>query len=524
MTDATFRTWHLTALALTIAIFLFATRSQEQRPDALGHLIAIREGQHLFHPHHLLYNPIVYVAQTLWPGTDLLAIAQLHNIFWAVLLLAALFLIFQSFLSAALALSWTGFLLFSAGFWVCTTQAESYIPAISLLCIITAILFLRPDWVQTRTGAAVIVSLFALSALYHQAFSIFCFPLAYALIAQLGWAYIGLIFGSGLIALLVYLSVYASITTQEIGIAGFLAFVFKYATIPNPGWGTFENISVAGAAHLINSQILAIVQIGHLAWPLRKIAIAAFAGLLIFLVLYHLYQIHRQAPLGTLRTFLLIYLCAFLAFFGWWAPREREFLIATIVPIALLLSLFLFDRSPRHVCVTCACAAGLLALMLGIANYQWEIKDMAASRGAAYAEATLLSTRTPPQTATLASYPVAQNLVYYHHQRALPVNLLLLYFQAGQALPENLDISRCEHLLVEAQALAPSVGSFHTQSITQRAFTKWLFQVQIDDTGIEARVFERLILENGTAYIRLYPERVFISDFDVWLHQFNTHF
>lgn len=512
----------LTGLAPITALFLFATRSQEQRPDALGHLIAIREGQNLFHPHHLLYNPIIRAAhravQVFWPDADLLVIAQLHNIFWAVLLLVAVFLIFHSFLSNALALSWTGFVLFSAGFWVCSTQVESYIPALSLLYIIAAILFLRPDWVRTRTGTATIVILFALSALYHQAFSIFFVPLAYALIVRAGRAYSGLIFVAGLVALLAYLFAYLAIARQDAGIAGFLTFIFKYATIPSPDWGTFANISANGLIQLINSQILAIVQIGHLPWPLRKIAIAAVAALLVFLILYHARQILRQAPLHTLRGFLLIHLCTFLCFFWWWAPREREFLIAPAISIALLLALFLRDVSPRQVCATCACAAGLLAMMLGIANYRWEVHTLSASRGAAYEEATLIASQIPPQTAILADYAVAQNLAYYHHHRALPVNLILLYFYNGQALPENLDISKCDHIAVEVQALSSGhrVGSFsgETRPEAQQAFIAWLFGVQSGNEGLRMRAFDRISLPNGAAYIRLRPERIPVPHFE----------
>ncbi len=74
---------------------LLLFRSEAQTGDSLEYARSIRSGADLFHPHHLLFNPVIRAVWTgmkvFRPGADPIEAAQAHNIFWALVTLAAVF-------------------------------------------------------------------------------------------------------------------------------------------------------------------------------------------------------------------------------------------------------------------------------------------------------------------------------------------------------------------------------------------------------------------------------------------------
>lgn len=73
--------------ALTFLLLLIF-RTQMQTEDSLEYALHVRSGERLFHPHHLLFSPLVRLIylglSTLYPTMDAILAAQVHNAFWAV--------------------------------------------------------------------------------------------------------------------------------------------------------------------------------------------------------------------------------------------------------------------------------------------------------------------------------------------------------------------------------------------------------------------------------------------------------
>ncbi|MFQ5719858.1 MAG: hypothetical protein ACE5IK_09955, partial [Acidobacteriota bacterium] len=74
-------------LALLVVGVLVGFRALSQTGDSLAYAGAIRSGARLWHPHHLLFSPIVrvlYLAlRSIGLGVDAIVAAQIHNAVWA---------------------------------------------------------------------------------------------------------------------------------------------------------------------------------------------------------------------------------------------------------------------------------------------------------------------------------------------------------------------------------------------------------------------------------------------------------
>lgn len=265
------------ALAAGAAALLLALRAAEQSPDALDYAYAARAGHDLFHPHHLLFAPLVrLVLAALAPfgrGGDAILAGQVHNVAWAVAaLLAARALVRRAGGSPALASGAALFLLATRGFWVYATQVEVYVPALACLAV-TALLASGPPTgaagtagdmagargappLGARRAAAAALAL-ALAVLYHQTCALFAAPLAALCVARrgrAGWREAAAIAGgAGALALLAYAAAHAA-TGGPRTAADFARWTLSYGFAPVPAWGSADHIGPAGVAALLRSQ------------------------------------------------------------------------------------------------------------------------------------------------------------------------------------------------------------------------------------------------------------------------------
>jgi hypothetical protein len=130
----------------SLAVFLFSLqRNFSAAHDSITYLSHIAEGNHLFHPHHLLYNLVgrgwLLTGRFLFPrATDYILIEMLSAVFGsAVLTTCFLFFRNRAKLPAGFSSVATAVIAFSYGLWSYSTNIEVYAPPtfFSLLVLYT---------------------------------------------------------------------------------------------------------------------------------------------------------------------------------------------------------------------------------------------------------------------------------------------------------------------------------------------------------------------------------------------------
>ena len=162
----------LAALPAFAAVLLLSLKASQQTADSLDYALSARTGRGIYHPHHLLFVPLVRVVQegmiSLGLAADPVVAGQLHNVFWAVVAVLSMFLLAQHLLSStAGGLLAALFLLLARGFWLYSTQMEAYVPATGSLALLTVFLLLRGRSPTAPIMSLAVSVLLALCILYH---------------------------------------------------------------------------------------------------------------------------------------------------------------------------------------------------------------------------------------------------------------------------------------------------------------------------------------------------------------------
>ena len=136
-------------LLILSAALLFSTRARQQTADSLDYALSARTGLGMYHPHHLLFIPIVRLFLTGWStlgaSRDPILAGQIHNVLWAMVTTGCLFVVARRLLvSAPGGFLAALFLLVTRGFWLYSTQLEVYVPATGCLALMTVLLVARP--------------------------------------------------------------------------------------------------------------------------------------------------------------------------------------------------------------------------------------------------------------------------------------------------------------------------------------------------------------------------------------------
>ncbi len=519
----------LVALPALTAVLLLSLKASQQTADSLDYALSARTGRGIYHPHHLLFVPLVRVVReglvSLGMPPDPVVAAQLHNVFWAVVAVLSMFLLAEHLLSStAGGLLAALFLLLARGFWLYSTQMEAYVPATGSLALLM-VLLLRRGRSPTPPLVGVAVSvLVALSILYHQSNVFICVPLAYWLVGERSgrdgkrfW----ILALSGVLVLLAYLLAFThadvggsipqlSTTGSDSAPARFLRFCLAYAFSPNPGWGTVRNFSVLGVGRLIHSQIRDMVTFP---WSLRLLVIPGFAMALAGLVLWHVIRSSRSAELAAERRFLLIWLLTFYAF--------------SLFPLILLIALAIKDffkfadegRGRGRVAVYALCGAGLA--LLGLVNASETILPYHRDRGPAFAAASTLGARLPAGCLVIGDFSVLQNLRYYYgRERVMETAMPLFYFYRGLPLPDRYRLDAEDCIAADLSFVRPdySLGGLdgYRNPAGWSKFAAWLLGLSSDSSSkvSSCRKFEGLGDVEGSPYLRLSSTREPVHDLE----------
>ena len=426
--------------AVGVVALLLSLRAAEQSPDALDYALAARSGVGLFHPHHLLFSPLVRgVLALLAPfgrGGDAVLAGQLHNVAWAVAALWALRALVRGATgSARLADGAALGLLFTRGFWVYATQVEVYLPALGCLALAT--------WLVARDGSGrpgpgVMLAaglLFGLAVLYHQTSVLYVAPLAVFCVAargRAGWRVAGTITAlAGALALIAYVGAWLASGGGRTG-PGFARWTLGYALEPVPAWGSFAHVGATGIGALLRSQAANVAGVPDRFVP---VVVPLFGVGLLGLAGWHVGALGRGAGARPLRLGALAWLAVHLAFFLWWLPTDTDFFVVSLLPLAILVALAAADlaellTAPGRLALGVGGAVALAVLAAG--NLLATVAPLRASRGPDYAVAARLAAAAPPGCVIGTRFGVHENLRYHFDRAAIDLDLPLLNARAGR--------------------------------------------------------------------------------------------
>jgi len=513
----------LIAVLAFAASVLIIFRSENQTGDSLDYARSIRTGEALFHPHHLLFNPIVRVVwiglKVFFPGISPIAAAQVHNIFWALIVLTAVFGIIRRMAGSAAAAAVGTLALFSVlGFWQYATFAEVYLPTIGCLAVILALLHgvrrsagLHPGgnfprthpWIQSQervrqtegsplaiprldpptTAAApdisrgatsavkarpltfslslMIVALFALAVLYDQMSVFFAFPLVVLLAARFGKKRIfrvaGLMMASGLTVLAAYTAAFLT-TSNPKTVSGFVHWCFSYAFHPDPSWGSWSNVSLLGVAKILLSFARNIMPIPR-AFFLPAIIVSGLV--LAILVLSALRAIIRRAPDRDFRLSFLLWIGSTTAFMWWFCPSGYELSIPLLIPFHFLAIHLILDvgvtaaNSRKTPRLTMALASAAVTGLF-VLNLFTAVLPAHTDRGDAYKRAVRIQNSAPAEAVVIADYFLRENLRYYFDRpKTLENTVILFSFFRNLKLPPEYILEESRPVLVPIAFIRP---------------------------------------------------------------------
>jgi hypothetical protein len=473
-------------LAVLTPAVLFLTRSNQQTGDGLLYATSIKTGVDLFHPHHLLYAPVVRaIFLTLRPlgvpGWDAIAAAQLHGIAWATVAVVFTFRIARRITGwTSLAVAGALALLFAQGFWMVSTHANSYVPALGCLSAALYLLVRRDPGTPSRGDLASASVLWGLSILYHQVNVLLFLPVVLFLRTSTRDSRRRLLAPALLPA--AGLAVVAYVAVALMGRSGAalerLRLPLDYAFHPNPDWGTVHHLSLSGLDALISGQAWALLAL-HRAFGV--LVVTVITVLCVAVLGWHLRQARLGADHAPLRLLLGSWVVAYLGFYLWWLPTHKPLYVLTSLPIVLLVLIAFDDQAASSGYFgigrrASAALAWVAVAVMAAFNLSAVILPLHVARGAAYDEARSLNEQVDPGCYVLTSYEVAQSLRYYFDRpRSAHARFPLLCILQDLPVPEEFDIRDTECVVVQAAYLRPDGDFLGFDAYAHPArFERWL--------------------------------------------------
>lgn len=336
--------WYIVFI-ISITFYLVYSLPEILTIDSLSYAYSVREGENLFHPHHLIYNVTArgfyLLLQSVSPDVDAIFAMQLHNIIYAVLLVHVTFLFLRKtgtafwrsvFGAATIAVSYE--------LWRMTGACEVYVPSIFFSVWLLYYLY-NADLTFNFRNSVLLPFILALSILYHQLGILLC-PALFIL----GWmkekktgiitvTYI--ILTGGVITISAYLLAIWHMNIP-VNFKSFYRFLFSYNLTGPQSWGTFKNFSGEGFGLLTQSLTSGI-------YPHNQNRLTAFHVftwiILMVTATVAIRSVKNQLNklmAGLLAT-LLIWWIIYILFIWWWIPGEWEFFITPSWILIFLLTL-----------------------------------------------------------------------------------------------------------------------------------------------------------------------------------------
>lgn len=511
-------------LVVVTFLLLVSLKSQQQSGDSLGYAIAIKTYQGLFHPHHLLYSPIVFLCyrflSALGISNDIIFAGQIHNIFWAIITVICLFLTLRRLRSnIEFSLYSTLFLLVTQGFWELSTQNTVYMPSLGALALLVWFLINHGINQLTVHEQLCIALFFALSIFYHQLNVLFIIPLtAYLFITQKkqkNKIILTVLCFAGSIVMITYVLVFLLFTNDFKTFPTFIRFTLRYAVDPHPNWGTFAHISSMGLKKFLHSILGNLVAVNkYFENSAIIVLVMTYSGLFY----WNIKQILRKAAYGYLRLFNLIWISIYLLFILWWLPEYRDLYLIPTYPFILLLFFTLNDVEDKLVVllepqqVKKYRRIFCLSLLFLFASHNFKTVFLPIHRypSPAYQEALKLNTLASHDWIIVTEYPVRQSLYYYFERKTtdvLDVNVALLNLYQDIPISGKYIIQNKNDILISLSYLYPehTIDGFngYTHPRNWFKYLEWLFNFKYDNQTrlVQCRDFKIIVDDNGVPYL-----------------------
>jgi len=363
---------------------LFPARNQGL--DAVNYAITMEEGtiSALFHPHHLLYNPLGWLLfnAAQWFGHGHIPILHLmvtvSSIFGTLGAILFGAMVFQLTGKKMLALIIPLLLAFSYGYWYSSLNGESYIISIFFLIVCLYLVLM----INTGTGQLFIVFLalaHGIATLFHQSHILFLIPVSFFLYKKGGirtlWSYcfvFAMIVGS------VYL--WACYLTNNLSsLKDFLEWITRYAQGKPPNFGHFHIVNIPVAIISLGRSVLYGSYIGDLLldriFDINKSGLIISTILVLGIIFYFVLVLFRDRNVmgrqGDVNRFCIIWIASYFAFFVWWDPGNFDFMMTLLIPCYLLFSIFLNHAESKYRMNRNLALA--LAILLFLSNFFAEI-------------------------------------------------------------------------------------------------------------------------------------------------------
>lgn len=382
-----------TLLALAAGAFgaaLWLLRARRFHPDGLDYAQAVKTGQGLLHPHHLLYSPVAWLIHRTTPLDPIASCQLLQILATLVLAVAAWRFASRRLESSPRALAAVALLLAARGVLLYATWLEVYLPALALA-------MLAADEAQSRAGRSLPLALYLAGAVLFHQMALLMFPPL--LIAR--WS-CGRTWRAVLLAGAITLAAYVAAAPGDP-----FGFFFHYARAGVPGWGEVSNLGPRGWRDVGSNLIDAIV-------PLPASLEAPFAVLAWIGVFALAAGAVRAARRGSVETpFAALWLFVHLLFVLWWLPSELDLYLLALAPLWMLAVRGWRARphrlSPGAVLAVAALLAALNLAVSVIPNRRGD--DPARTL------ADRLHSASPDDAVIVTTFPVRQNLIYFHERR-----------------------------------------------------------------------------------------------------------
>jgi len=408
-------------LALGIVAVLASTAALEQSGDSLAYLTKARDGQGLFHPHHLLFNAAVrsvYLGLAAVVGVrDIVLAAQVHNLVLTFIAIVAVYWIGLRWLGSQL-LGLIGLALYGSttAILVYASQAEVYVPAVALLGVAAAFFLTLAESPSSRSARAGLTVAWVLAVLYHQTTVLFLIAMAVTVLVsrkrELARAVALVSATAGGVVLGAYWLGYRAMEAESTETVTFLEFILSYAVTPGVRWGRIGNFDSSGMLGLLESHVRGLSALV----PDRPGALTAFAvaGVAAVILAWCLAGSRERLLL----CFATSWAVTFLVFFLWWLPQEAEFAVLTSMPVclAIMAGVATFVLGSRISAAGARTVAGGILVIAAInfwGGIRFEVLPRHRTRGEAFQQAEFLSTFDDGSTLRLSSFSVSETLGFY---------------------------------------------------------------------------------------------------------------
>lgn len=478
---------------------LFMFRATQQTGDSLNYSLSAKTSQQMFHPHHLLYTPIIHLCYSaitlICKSCDVIMAAQIHNIVLTVLAILSYYFILRLVLrfQIVFAVPLTSLLFISQGILVYSTQVEVYVPATACLVLLVLIISTHTVLNKFPTMMIIVISLLlAMAIFYHQTNVLFFIPMIYYFMSikreqKLFKLLKIILFSSGMIVLSGYILAFLSITSTPT-IMDFLRFCFRYTLHPDPNWGSFAHFSPFGVQQLFNSQLWNIVEL-----PMIFRYIAAI--LIVILLILNLVKAFKSGDYYKFRRFLLIWVITYYIFFLWWLPGEKEFFITTLIPFWLLFCLSirdLFDKIKEGKYIKKITLCGLVVLVICIALMNsTKVMSLHDNLGSSYYYASRMDNLIPKECVIFADWTTQNNLKYFFGRNKVVTAdhpILSFYTKKPSLATYSLEDEHC--VVVPLQYIIPEYSIAGCNGYTCPSewleYIEWIFGV--DDASEQKKL------------------------------------